>query len=528
MKGKSIRVLLALVLVLSFSLVTAVPASAGAVTLNVRPYTLYTGANGTSVWSTAQANTGSSSVLLTHTDNVGSVYVDFIPPAGETLGTFQADITGNTLDWSFWHFLQNLGSSTNGPQFELYFDDPTDSGWLEVTAVGLQNYTGTGAWVKETLAGATLAGYGGWGEAGSGASFFNWGPLTALSGIEAAVEAEGNVTEASDWVLTRVRVELWEDIDQYVYIDDIEIAGVTYYGMIQDAIDVADEGDDTIAVAAGTYVGNLLIDENLTIAGTGTPTINGDVHFAAATITITDVALGTGFEWYVDSDTAKIQSAIDAASTGDTINVAPGTYTETLAINEELTFVSTGTAAQTIIYNTSANMIDVTVANVTIDGFTIKGDATTTSQRGLYVRKGGFNFKNNIFTDIINDNIFVESAAGAITSGTIDNNILTDMGTSAAAYRAAILVETYSNNDISGVTISDNTISNYRGAETSGISLGETGSAAISAITVSGNNVSTTSFGFSIWNDAFHKLISLRDIGGSTLEPPFYLVNLRR
>jgi hypothetical protein len=154
----------------------------------------------------------------------GSTHLEFAPIDTITLEDFQDNLT----DYSFWHYTPAV--SANWAQFELRFVDPTDDGWVEVTAVGLQNYTGTAAWVEETLGDATLAGYGGWGEAGSGASFFNWGPLTALSGIEAAINAEGNVTNASDWVLERVRVELWEASPaRTCYIDDVTIGGTTYF-----------------------------------------------------------------------------------------------------------------------------------------------------------------------------------------------------------------------------------------------------------------------------------------------------------
>ena len=170
-----------------------------------------------------------SAFLDKATGPAGSTHAQFTLATGITLEQFQDAIDGATSKWSFWYWLESIGV-TNGPQFELLFEDPTagSQGWVEITAVGLQGTTGGAVWAEEILDSDTPAGYGGWGEAGIGASFFNWGSLTALSGIEAAINGEANVTNASDWELTRVRVQLWEAIDQYCYTDDITIEGDRY------------------------------------------------------------------------------------------------------------------------------------------------------------------------------------------------------------------------------------------------------------------------------------------------------------
>ena len=50
-----------------------------------------------------------------------------------------------------------------------------------------------------------------------------------MSGMEAAINGEGVVTSASDWILARVRLELWEvSPERTCYVDTIEINGVTY------------------------------------------------------------------------------------------------------------------------------------------------------------------------------------------------------------------------------------------------------------------------------------------------------------
>ncbi len=176
-------------------------------------------------WSTIQKQAGSRSVKLykAGSGNPGSTHFQFVPPAGITLGDWTVDIAaGNT---SFYHYLQAL--LANWVQMEFRFEDPNSDGWVEITWVGLQSSLGTAAWVQQILLDADLGGYGGIGEAG--ASFFDFGPLTAMSGMEAAINGEGAVDTASDWILERVRLELWETSpERTCYVDTIEINGVTY------------------------------------------------------------------------------------------------------------------------------------------------------------------------------------------------------------------------------------------------------------------------------------------------------------
>ncbi|MCK5654122.1 MAG: hypothetical protein KAH98_03205, partial [Dehalococcoidia bacterium] len=196
-------------------------------------YVLYTGTLGSADWSAVQEKYGEASVKLVHNAvGAGSVYLQFVPATGTTFAAFQAAITATTPKYSFWYNRPLLAAVPNGPQFELRFEDPASTGWLEVTAVGLQNVPGDGAWHEETLAGATLSGYGG--NTPDGSSVFGWGPLTALSGIETAVNTAWNTAEAgkstSAYLLERVRVELWEAgpdaTSDVCYVDDITIQGV--------------------------------------------------------------------------------------------------------------------------------------------------------------------------------------------------------------------------------------------------------------------------------------------------------------
>ncbi len=265
MKRKIFNVLFALVLVLGLCLVTAVPATATVTTFNVIPFTLYADATyGTAAWSTAQHHTGSSSVLLTHdATNVGSDYVQFVPATGVTL----ADLGGadGTPDWSWYHYTP--ATQTNWSQIELRFTQPGGDAdiVLDVTAMPLQNYLGTAAWVKQSLVQATTgllyygtdaAGHSYSWETGSGSGKGGDGVLKTVADIITAIKDNTVETDSNAvldaLVLTRVRVELWEAGTRACYIDDITIDGTTYYGHIQDAIDTA-SASDIISVGAGEY-----------------------------------------------------------------------------------------------------------------------------------------------------------------------------------------------------------------------------------------------------------------------------------
>jgi nitrous oxidase accessory protein NosD len=74
-----------------------------------------------------------------------------------------------------------------------------------------------------------------------------------------------------------------------------------------------------------------------------------------------------------DAGYPTIQDAVDAASTGDVVNVCPGTYTENVAISTSgLTVISTGGASVTTVHGAvSTDVFLISTHDVTIEGFTI-------------------------------------------------------------------------------------------------------------------------------------------------------------
>jgi parallel beta-helix repeat protein len=124
-----------------------------------------------------------------------------------------------------------------------------------------------------------------------------------------------------------------------------------------------------------------------------------DSHGASTTgplwdfITQSEPSLGT---WYVDDDLVdypsadftKIQDAVDAASSGDTIIVYPGTYSENVDVNKSLTIQSENGAETTFVQaaNPDDDVFKVTADYVEINGFTVTG-STTWLKAGVMVEK---------------------------------------------------------------------------------------------------------------------------------------------
>lgn len=174
---------------------------------------------------------GSHSVKLSKggSGNAGSTHLQLTPPAGITVDAFAiAAAAGGASKYSFWHKCQN-GVTGNYAQFEFRFEDPNSEAWLEYTVVAQQNKAGDGIWAELDLSTDTpTGGYGGYGELGE--SFFEWSTLIAIADLAATIEAAKEaVTDCGDWVLTRVRIEMWEPTPtRYMHIDSVTIHGTTY------------------------------------------------------------------------------------------------------------------------------------------------------------------------------------------------------------------------------------------------------------------------------------------------------------
>lgn len=253
--------------------------------------------------------------------NDGSTHLQLTPPTGITMQDFEDDITTDAREYSFQYFNGPDALTANFVQFEFRFEDPNSVGWCEVSYVAQQTHLADITWAQELVEHlGNLCGVGGIAEDGS--SFFGWGTpgLIPVDDIVAAINGEGtfSVVDCGDWILTRVRVELWEGgTTRYSYIGEVVINDVTYtiipggtapalslsspfteVGYTEDGVTMeyaAEQGD--VIVHEETFpIGSKLISESLTITCNMAEAslINLNNAMAGAVLSGSRITLGAG------------------------------------------------------------------------------------------------------------------------------------------------------------------------------------------------------------------------------------------
>lgn len=158
----------------------------------------------------------------------GSTGVEFKPTlAQSSLLLSHLVALANTWGWSH-YYDSRFVANTYKEMAEYYFEDPNSEAWV---AVGTQHLAigavGDQEWSPTTLASDSQCGINGWCP-GDGA-FSDW----SLANIDALVStiqsAATSITNAANWVLKRVRIELYESSPaRSVYIDDVYLEGQAY------------------------------------------------------------------------------------------------------------------------------------------------------------------------------------------------------------------------------------------------------------------------------------------------------------
>ena len=391
MKRKTFSILFALVLVVSFSLVTQVIPTALASSGLLPEVEFQIGENSSAEWTTEREYAGTYSVLLrTLYPTPLSHYARVAMPYGDTLGSISSISYWEyyVKDWpesvtELWGVYVSIELDTgtyNYPGGTLI--DPALDGVADHWLMGdphLQDGWSTPStwpqiwndWVQRTFDDAYFWSPIDGNESETTHQFSSWKEGT--TGVDTTISATSIVLKTKFAIGEGIAGEGWpQDHYKKVYFDDLEINGTTYeleprvvnldttqgFNTIQDGINAANPGD-TIIVSDGTYTEDLTVNiANLTLKsenGKGSTTIqlvDGvgiDIQGGANNFTLGG-AEGQGF---------NILSSDGGASTTFNIQLANGPSGVTISHN---TIDTTGDAYMGISVG-AAGATDLTISN---------------------------------------------------------------------------------------------------------------------------------------------------------------------
>ena len=133
----------------------------------------------------------------------------------------------------------------------------------------------------------------------------------------------------------------------------------------------------------------------------------------------TAAAMGTTIN--VPGQVATIQGAIDAAASGDIINVAAGNYTESLTVkNKTVTIQGAGSGSTAITGTPGIDTFTIDTANVVvISGLTVQG-----GNIGIYAKRGSVvEVKNAVVQDTTAQGIYIsENSTARLTNVTVQRS----------------------------------------------------------------------------------------------------------
>jgi parallel beta-helix repeat protein len=177
---------------------------------------------------------------------------------------------------------------------------------------------------------------------------------------------------------------------------------------------------------------------------------------ASGTVVVNDDnADGAAADGCNDPDANTIQDGVNAASTGDTVLVCPGTYAENVNVDESVSVESTDGADATTVQsaNSNNNVFNIAANDVTINGFTVQGTGSATDVVGIGAAGSisGYEILNNT----IQDNTFGIYANGS--DALIENNLIRNNNRTGAASGNGIYADQGSTN----ITVNENEFADH-------------------------------------------------------------------
>ena len=131
-------------------------------------------------------------------------------------------------------------------------------------------------------------------------------------------------------------------------------------------------------------------------------------------------------------DYTTIQAAINAATAGDTITVAAGTYIEDVVVNKAITLQGAGMETTTIVATTgNTNPLTFNTSNATVSGFHITHNYTPAELDAWNFNNNGVTFYQNTTGNTLanckvtksRNGIYINNARGNVLNrNTIENN----------------------------------------------------------------------------------------------------------
>ena len=229
------------------------------------------------------------------------------------------------------------------------------------------------------------------------------------------------------------------------------VYGIYTHNNIDPAATATFTGNIFTNVEPGAYENSGTIDLDAVLASNTFPTgmaVIGDKIMTPVTGTVYNTTTG--------SEYGTIQAAIDAATAGDEIFVAPGTYVENVNVNKNSIVVEGAGASSTTIVATSGNSTPLTFSadNATVTGFTLTHNYTETELTDWNFNNNGAMFAQGKSGNTLTQCTVTLSRNGIYLNNCQNNNIVSNV---IENNRTGInFCNNVDNTYISGNTISDN------------------------------------------------------------------------